>query len=267
MSAPQSERGVFVLSIDLPPIRSIGPTNGLVDLLKVVSGFGVAATWYSPDPASSADVERILAVMPAQEIGISGDSTWATTGVGRTLFLRELSRRVARCESSGYSITSLAVPQRVAAEHLDLAVKHGIQCVRISPNLAPTSLLTRSLALLRSSAAVGDVPRIGRFGLWQAPVSLRFPERERYSSPAVVRQAQRGLQQAMDHGYFHLVIDLALGSDVRGSLAKTVEKILAAARTRATSEVAVLSVRQLVHRLTSQRRAVPAQSFLRRRAA
>lgn len=269
MTALHGERGALVLSIDLPTMQPHSRTAGLVDLLKVISGFDVAATWYSPDPAASADVERILAAMPAQEIGILADASWSGREAPRALLMRELTRRVSRAEAAGYSIGTLAMPDQAATEHLDLATKQGIQTLRVRGSVeAPSSLVTRSLARVwGGSQPEVATPRLGRFGLWQVPVSASLPRRERFSLSGAARQGVRGVRAAAERGYFHLTLDAALASDSRVALPRLVERILVEAKARPESRVAVVSVRQLIHRMTVQRRATPAQSILRRRAA
>lgn len=259
-----TERGAFVVSIDLPPIRAIGPTGGLSEIMRVIAGLGISATWYSPDPAGSPDIERVLSLAPAQEVGISGDATWATAGVGRNLFLRELSRRAVRAENAGYPIEALAVPERATVEHLDLALKHGIRSVRTSPTPIAESLLTRSLSrVFGGGASATDAPRPGRYGVWNIPVSQRIPLVDRFSMSGSARAAIRGAHQSLERGYYHLVVDLAIAGDARGALAKNFEKILLAAKSEA---LPILSVRQFLRRATQERQRVPAQSFLRQAA-
>jgi hypothetical protein len=267
MISPASPRGTLILSVDLSRDRVPGPTAaGLTELLRIISGLGISATWFANDPASCLDVDRVLAISPVQEIGILADPSWSSPGIRRALLAHELSRRVKRAAAAGYAISTLALSTPVGVEHLGLLRKQGVAAIRSGPPSRSRSILRQSLARVWGTS-VGEVaePQLTRHGLWQTPITHAFPAQDRFFPGGAVR----GLLRAMDAALMlHLALDVDLISAGGRSVIRHVERMLCAARRQQEAgRLLVMNVRELCRRLDAQLRGAPSQSILRRRAA
>ena len=81
----QTDAGSFVISLDLATPRPLEAAPSRVgDLVKLLSGLGLSATWFCPDPAASKSLDRVLSVSPVQEVGLATDATWAGPSATRT---------------------------------------------------------------------------------------------------------------------------------------------------------------------------------------
>ncbi len=260
--------GALVLSCDLPAACQSRPIAALKDTLQIISGAGFSATWFAADPARSADVEHILSTSPIQEIGLSGERSWSTKSASRSVFHAELSRRVTCAAAAGYSLSTLALPEYDLLTHPDLAIKQGIEVARINLPKPSSSLLTRALGhVLQSQSPSAAVPRLARYGLWQVPTSLCFPEPGASSLAGATRRAIRGIESAQ-HGYFHLVVDLTSPNLSSSGALKSLESVLEAAQKRRDAHrLTVCNINQMVEQVAQAHRSIPARSILRERAA
>jgi hypothetical protein len=262
-------RPAVIVSIDLGSAESSVESAARLELANIVSGLGISASWFDHDPAGSPAIDDILGLRVVQEIGVLADDAWAESGTSRAVFLRELSRRVARAAASGYQISTLALPKRRLADHHDLLAKQGITALRREPARQSPSRWAGSLPCIwRGDQPRESIARLARFGLWHVDVSFRFPSRDRFLLSTAARQAERQIGRASGQEPFHLALDLPLLSGRGRGAMKLAERILVAvARRQEELSRRVATIRELVTRLADQHRGVPAQSILRRRAA
>lgn len=261
----QTDAGSFVISLDLAAPRPLEAAPSRVgDLVKLLSGLGLSATWFCPDPAVSKSLDRVLSVSPVQEVGLATDATWAGSSATRTVYHRELTRRLDRAAAAGLQVSSLS--SDTESNHLDVAARLGVTALRLAPKSEPVSLVARSLRLLMTGAGVcGASPQPTRFGLWRVDASVRFPDRERFSLGGSVRSASRSLASAAAGGFFHLAIDVALLDQAGAAGIKALERVLSYSVQQ--EQLAIVNVREYVQRKLQERKPRPAQSILHRRAA
>lgn len=132
----------------------------LADLFSEVE---LPASWALPDPAQSPFSRRLLRQTAGHRIGLLADPLWISSSCGRTVYARELARRVESAAAAGVVISSLGLRGIHALPHLDLLVRHRIGVVRAS------SVVRRRDCPLRREST--------RYGIWRAEPTIRWPER------------------------------------------------------------------------------------------
>jgi hypothetical protein len=255
---------VLAISIDVelnPQRRGLNQQRSLEEitrrLIDLLGKHQMPATWAVADPAISAATDRLVSAGAGHEIAILGDRTWVGREAGRSRFHRELARRITRGRAAGLPISTLALRNVELDDHLDLLVKQGITVVRPA-----SEVCARSGWFSRRARQ----PQALRFGLWEAPGSLRLPGPTRSIAGLCGSwSARRGIKGAVDGpGVYHLVIDGLLLAKRGSSGLRMLDKILRYAgkwRRRETLDVATLS--GLAKGLSGRRHAAPAKSILR----
>lgn len=189
---PQSPKtGICILTIDLATAeRAAHPSpqtsaTGLERLRDRLSAAAIPLTW-GVDRLQAA-VGRYLLVRPMlSEVALLADTSWTAAGVNRRRFAAGFIEGLNAFRSAGLSPTTLLLPNWNIAPHDDLLVKQGIQIVRVDAAAA----CKRDGARQRpaSSGASAGAWRSARWGLWEAPVTIR-----------VAANTVRAVERALDH--------------------------------------------------------------------
>ena len=274
-------KGHVVISVDTePPVclsgtgrsTQAGPTQltahtqlrkRAAELQQLLRRHQLRATWAVRDPAAS-HVPRILteshAVGSAPELALVGDPTWVGETAGRTRFASQLLRRIEAAHQVGCDVGALKLDGVTLESGLDLLVRHRISVVwQGLPAATSGSRETR-----RKSSSTGAFrPQSLRFGIWQAPSSLRFPLRGAWWRGGAARVSNRLIRQAVQQAQVaHVVLNLpslsARDLDIVGAVLQ---------RIRRQVEDGVLAVKtlgELGDALNQQPQRKSGQSVLRR---
>ena len=90
------------------------------ELVALLDGHGIAATWAVADPARSAATDAILGSDLAHEIAVLGDRTWLGWGAGGSRSNRELARRISGATARQIDIRTLVL-------HNESSFANGLQ--------------------------------------------------------------------------------------------------------------------------------------------
>lgn len=255
-----------VLSFDC---LGLSAQNGAVErqaceLVRLVAELGLSAAWSLPHPGRGPIGEAIRHTN-SQELAIAAEAIWAGPQVSREAFSRELTSRTIAAGRQGVDISTLFVGPGASLIHLDVAARAGIIGVCGQPVCARRSLLAR---VWRQGDSSAPKPNLIRHGLWQLPITVRYPLADRFSLASVSRQTIRRVRDAIDAGaWLHVNVDVAtvcLGG--RGRMKSTERVLTYLMQRQIVGDITVASVRTAVAELSGQYRRSPAESILRRAA-
>jgi hypothetical protein len=246
---------VLILSIDWPLPAANSTASGEPQLggrfADLLDFYQLPATWGVSEPPLGGK----SAANPSQELALLADTAWAGPQVGRSVFHRELERRLGAVRRASLEVTSLIVADGAPPEHCDLMQKLGLKAVRGA----------------QPATTGGDwpPPRSLRFGLWELPASLRFPARGWLGSLRLARRARHWIDQAVrTQRPLHIVFDgqrLSEGGLLAMRLADSVLRL--AVRRREEGLLRVETMAGAVAQPGPQSGAGSARSILRPRAA
>lgn len=247
-------RGQFVLSIDLELLARAGSLEHQRQLdlltgrlLNLLDRHQVPATFAVADPVHSAATEAILS-SSRHEVAILGDATWVGRGAGRERFGRELERRFQSALASGLDVSSLVLRQVELGENFDLLMKQPISAIR-------SAGLQRGLL---------NQPQLLRFGMWQMPVTLSWPQTSRwFHRPLSV--ARKLLRQATRRGeVMHVAFDAGQFIESDQPKLGDIERLIAAvAALRDAHHIDVATLQTLGRTLDRPHDTTPLRSILR----
>lgn len=243
-----SSRGSLILSVECPSgAAGSPPAEGLETLERLLSHYGLPATWALAEPAAWRPALRTV----PHEVAVLGDASWASPRAGRAGFLRELERRVAPARAAGIDVSSLIVADGGPPDHCDLLYKLGLRSVR---GVEPVA---------------GNAARNLRFGLWELPASLRFPANGWFASWRRARTARRLIAAGtLEQRPLHVALDgrlLAAGGALMAQLLDSV--LYSAAVQRDQGALQVQTMAGAAAALGRATVAAAATSILRPRAA
>ncbi|MDA1055908.1 MAG: hypothetical protein O3C40_36445 [Planctomycetota bacterium] len=242
--SPSTGSGVFALSVDLREHSTSNLQGELSQLLKLLRRLQIPATFSTRSPGCDGLVEKLRVESLRHELAILADSSWVGPSVGRTMFARELAKRVRIAQAHGAAVRTIAVTDAELTTNLDLLVKHRISVVRSPMN---AGFQAQSL----------------RFGVWQAPVSFTLPSQGRWQFGGTEWAINRALSRAArSNDLVHLVVELETLRDQ--AEAASLERILTTVqRRRNKGLITTVTMQGLVARLAPERQAVSARSVLR----
>lgn len=220
-------------------------------LIALLAGHRLAATWAVADPLHSAATEPVLAAGLGHDLAVLGDRTWIGFGTGRARLDRELTRRFDGARQAGIPVSTLALRNVDQILDLDLLLDHDVTAIR-----GPA---VESPALARKQAA----PPI-RFGIWQAPPAWRIPPQSAWWSSGAWR-IQREIQRAIGSGHLlHLEIDAPRLVESEGDGMSALDKALGfAAKRRDEGQLAIQTLGTIAAAALQERAAVPTRSILK----
>jgi len=240
-----TSRGTVILSVECSGQgTSAASSEALHSLDRLLAHYGLPATWALTDLTAWTPPLRTGA---AHEVALLADAAWAGPAATRAAFLRELESRINPARAAGVEVSSLVVAEGPAPDHCDLMYKLGLRCVR------------------GGEAGAGGARNL-RFGLWELPVSLRFPAAGWFSSWRRARAAKRSV--ASSSRPFHLAIDgaeLSAGGVMVGRLLDGL--LTSVARQRDAGTVQVRTMAMVARELGRSQVPAGASSILRPRAA
>lgn len=237
-------RGLFTLSVDVRGTQDNRTQALALRVLKTLRQARVPATWSSVSPGDCRFGEHVLREPLPHEIALLAEVEWAGAQAGRTLFARELSRRIALAKSRGIELHTLALPEPDCTSYLDLLVKHQISLVRLrdSSGLQPQSL---------------------RFGVWQVPITFHIPSASRWPFGGWEWGLSRALSKACKTGdLVHVVASLdGLASETDQSSLDRLLRVVQQYQQK--GRLSVLTLHTLGESLMPQRRVPQGRSVLR----
>ncbi len=217
-------RGSLILSVECPPSAGrSAPLEGLETLDRLLSHYGLPATWAVAEPAAWFPALRTA----PHEVAVLGDASWTSPQAGRAGFLKELERRVAPARAAGLEVSSLIVADGGPPDHCDLLYKLGLRSVRGAEPVA------------------GCAARNLRFGLWELPAALRFPAAGWLASWRRARAARRMIAAGTsEQRPLHVALDgqlLAAGGVLMAQLLDSVLYAAAVQRDQGTLQVQTMA--------------------------
>lgn len=187
-------RLIVTVEVDSGPVSRTSTENHRFakDLLRVFDDQNVVATWAIRDMRASELMPELIRSGSSQELAVLGDETWVGPSVPRKQFQATLAQRLAAARKTELPVRSLVPTVVGATVHTDLLISHGISALAGTGRKSPRSLRF-------------STPRTLHWGLWELPVSARFPDNETWLGN---RRVWWRLKKAIaDHATFHLVID------------------------------------------------------------
>jgi hypothetical protein len=230
---------------------NVGRHAGLADLtdnlVRLMAGYRMPATWAVGDPAYSAATSSILSSGVEHEMAVLGDRSWLGRTAGRPRFARELARRVHHARHLGIPISSLIPRGAKVDDHFDLLVKNGVTAIG---GMSPDERRPMS-------------PRALRFGLWEWPRTSCLPMQSRWFSGA--RTLARRIRKSVSAGdWFHLLVDLPAISQESATAERTVVRLLRrVAVLRDRGDISVVTLNQATAQLCKVPASTPQRSILR----
>jgi hypothetical protein len=242
----ETSRGTLIISVECTGQgTSVVSSEALHSLDRLLAHYGLPATWAMTDLTAWTPPLRTGA---AHEVALLADAAWAGPAATRAVFLRELERLINPARAAGVEVSSLVVADGPAPDHCDLMYKLGLRCVR------------------GGEASAGGARNL-RFGLWELPVSLRFPAAGWLASWRRARAVKRSLVAAASRP-FHLAISgdqLSNGGLFAGKLLDGL--LTSVARQRDRGFVRVQTMAAVARELGRANVQAGASSILRPRAA
>jgi hypothetical protein len=242
----ETSRGTVILSVECSGQgTSAASSEALHSLDRLLAHYGLPATWALTDLTAWSPPLRTGA---AHEVALLADAAWAGPAATRAVFLRELESRINPARAAGVEVSSLVVAEGPAPDHCDLMYKLGLRCVR------------------GGEAGAGGARNL-RFGLWELPVSLRFPAAGWFASWRRARAAKRTVATSFGRPV-HLAIDGAELSAGGLMFARLLDGLLISiARQRDAGAVQVQTMAGVARELGRSHVPAGASSILRPRAA
>jgi len=255
-----SRLSAFAMSLDLQSSSKVGPPadqftleRSVDRLLRLIGQSGVPATWSLAETKDSAHAHKIRQASNNHEIAIWGDAAWTAAATPRSVYSRELSRRVLAARALGYQTSSLVFDSPVLPRHGNLLERMGISATR---KAQPQADASRTAGGARSM----------RDGLWEMPAAVVYPGTSRWFSPAT---SGLNIRRAIDRTWatrdvYHLVVDVPRLAAAGGSAMRALERIvLHAALRRQEQRLQILTMSQITEQLALSRAVRPARSILR----
>ncbi len=208
----------------------------------------VPVTWSVRDPANAPQFKG------KHELALAIDSSWTTESLDRATITRDLARRVSTAAAAGRPIVSLVLADARLAEHLDLAIKHGITAVRHPAALAGAAVSKRMQA-----------SRL-RFGLWSFPVSVELPRRSRWLPGGGGGRSTRRLvdRAIVERGLVHVAVSATLMAERGRAGERVLAGLLSAVDKRRSDGVLdIATIGAMAARLAGQQASRPSSSILR----
>lgn len=250
--------GVVVFSLELAlgtnqtalgQYRQLGQlANQLVTLMD---GYGVPATWAIPDPAAHPLVPRLRAAGVRHEIALLGESSWIGPDVDRSRTLLELDRRLKEAQQAGLAVTSLVLRKTALTHDVELLARYGLTALRG--------------AIARRKTRT-QPPAEKRFGVWYTAPDAVLPARWLRLPPiGPFGHAQRLIRRcAHDAGSAHVAVDTSeLLQNVRSGLRQLQRILRAIDSRRQQGQLAVETLAEVARRNARAYRSSPARSILR----
>jgi hypothetical protein len=240
-----------------------GPREELaITLLAMLDRAGLPGTWAVADPASCNLAARLRLGHQRHEVAIRANHAW-TGGASRGRIATDLRQRVNRARAAGCEVTSVLLAGVRLDHHFDLLVKHGITALLAGePQTKPSRQRTG-----RSGGPLGGASCL-RFGLWETDATVRFPSRADWlwrGAGVQPRNYPGGAARSPAVNLVAVDVPALVEKGQRGlRLMDRVFRMAIEHRNAQTQEV--ITARDLVRRLASERKAAPAQSILRRAA-
>ncbi len=255
-----SARGTLTLSVDLEhdhirvgiaEQRALGTMAD--QLTELFDRHKLPAAWAVTDPALSAIRTGIDITEGGHELALLGDASWVGREAGRRRFARELARRVARAQSDGLTLHTLALRTDLPGDHSDLAIKEGIVAVRDAVSMG-----------VRASRRLK--PQSLRFGLWGFPVTVLLPGTSRWlPGGGGLCAARFEIDRAItEQGLVHVAFDAPRLAERGGAALRIVERLLRyAAQRREQGLLDVNTIGAIAGKLSHENQGQPSRSILR----
>jgi hypothetical protein len=183
------------------------------ELIDVLEGLRLPATWAVGDPAHSAVTALVASSELPHELALLGDRHWLGPTAGRKRFAHELARRVSQARAAGIHLTTLVPRVASVAEHIDLVVKHGFRAVVGVDNGVP-----RHCRLV--------APQVLHYGVWELSASDRLPQRPTWTPIGNWRLLRSIRRASAEAATIHWVIDAAAVAEQGRSAVKRIAGLL-----------------------------------------
>lgn len=225
-------------------------------LIELLNGENLPVTWVAREPADSPAIGAVMEAASGHEVALRIASELSGLKSGRSRFATDFLDGMRRAAAAGISITTLATPESLEREHLELIARHGISAIRAdrirNANAGHVRFGQGSLVPLR-------------FGLWQIGSDLEWSGGSWLRDVLGARRIGRALDRRIAAGLpTHLTIDapaLSVGSNSRLSgLTKVLRHL---ERRRSAGAVHVGTIAQTLVRLSARPTVRAAKSILR----
>ena len=255
-----SRLSAFAISLDLQSSTStprqadsLSVQRTVGQLLRLTGQAGVPATWSLAETKDITVVQKIRQASSNHELAIWGDASWTAAATPRSVYSRELSRRVLAARAFGYETSSLVFNSPALPRHGNLLQRMGISATRKAGPAAATSRTPVGARSLRD-------------GLWEMPAAIVYPGVGRWFSATT---SSLNIRRAIDRSWalqdvYHLAVDVPRLAAAGGSALRALERIvLHAVQRREEQRLQILTMAQITDQLAMTRSVRPARSILR----